>query len=132
MDFFLAVPAASFPASTRSTLCGPPTAEHAVVQIDVDLFETMADRGLHYGYAITEGEVPAVAVGMWRFANDYVNTHFKKPDKERAKRNHVRAASVRCSGNSVRRWLRNWELEQPCWHWQVPAVITIESSIKCK
>ena len=60
------------------------------MQIDYDLFETMAERGLHYGYTELSTESPVVTKYMWNFAQDYVNTHLMEEEQERARRNQVR------------------------------------------
>ena len=59
-------------------------------QVEYDLFEVMAERGLHYGYTEMSSESPAVSKGMWSFVQDYVHTHFIGDEQARLERNEVR------------------------------------------
>jgi hypothetical protein len=63
------------------------------MQIEHDVFDAMAERGLHYGYTEMSSETPQVARGMWDFAADYVNTHFGDMETARAARNEVHSRS---------------------------------------
>ena len=47
------------------------------MQVEYDFFETMEEKGAHYGYQMMATEAPAVTVGLWNFVEDYVNTHLR-------------------------------------------------------
>ena len=59
-------------------------------QVEYDIFEAMASRGLHYGYTQLSSENPKMADGMWEFAQDYAHTHLMEEEQARAERNQVR------------------------------------------
>ena len=48
------------------------------MQINYDLFETMRERGLHYGYRQMATEYPGVTKGLWPFVEAYANTHLRR------------------------------------------------------
>ena len=54
--------------------CGTP-------QVDFDIFERMASRGLHYTYAMMNVDYPSKTLGLWDFAADYVETHFNTAEQ---------------------------------------------------
>ena len=54
----------------------------ADVQMEFDIFEHMAARGLHYAYATINVDYPSKTLGLWDFAADYVETHFNAQQRE--------------------------------------------------
>ncbi len=52
-------------------------------QVDFDIFQHMATRGLHYAYAMMNVDYPSKTIGLWEFAADYVETHFNAQQRQR-------------------------------------------------
>ncbi len=53
------------------------TSNIITAQVEYDFFEVMEENGYHYGYWDMASELPAAAVGLWNFIEDYVNTHLR-------------------------------------------------------
>ena len=47
-------------------------------KINYDFFETMKEKGAHYGYYMMSTEMPIATKGLWNFVEDYVNTHLRR------------------------------------------------------
>ena len=49
----------------------------------------MEENGYHYGYWAMSSELPAAAVGLWNFVEDYVTTHLRHSRDRCEARNDV-------------------------------------------